>query len=642
MQSLCPLLLVLSLAKSLPAAAAACATPAPVVALQESLTAPVPQDFDPLLAPLPQSQVYFTVMLPARCPGERFPVVLQSHGYGGSRITAVALDGRLYPEHPSLQSLDELAAALPYHGYVVISFDEPGHGASQPRNGGGYARLLDPAAETQAARAILDWAYDHAGDIAAQTEDGSGIAKDLKVGTMGYSYGGSYQLPLAALDARIDTLVPVSAWHSLQYSLLAGGAIKQSWLQILCAFAATPSDGARIGAINTPAMQTICNELGIDRPAAFATRTYAQMLARLERPEAQPEPVDADRLQGLLYRQSMAYFRNQQQAGLPWGYGEAQARLRPVPALFLQGNRDTLFNLTDAYRNWRYFRATGADVRLLSMEGGHLNPLADQVEGSADCGPLSGVGAVLAWFDHYLKQQDDAEFAALPAALCLSATRTVGAPATPPRALALADFPVGAQHGVGAVPVRAASLQAEVRAGGGAPVFVPMATVHGAGRYLAGAPSLGGIEVTRGAPATHAAIAMLGVGIRRQGRLILVDDQLTAFVEGRHGPDPAIDEGDPILLPALGEPLRDGDEIGLLFYEQTVQYSTVVSADGLLALPGAVVRYVLGKPLPHPVVSALSPLVNTVSNPNPYQVHIVDAELPVIVPGRYAGSRVLP
>ena len=633
-------------AASLPPATVSCAQPSPVQAVDGQTTVAVPQDFDPTDTPAPQTTVYFTLLLPQRCPGQRFPVILHSHGYGGSRITAPAADGTLFPEDANFAAMDELAAALPYHGYAVISFDERGHGESQPQNGGGYARLIDPAAETQDARAILDWAYQHAADYGLQTESGTGIDKDLRVGTLGYSYGGAFQLPLAALDRRIDAIVPDSTWHSLLYSLVPGNVVKQSWAQILCLFAVTPSSGATIGAINTPLMRTACDQLAMRDPAAFRLRTYDELVAQMSAPHAQPRSVSEDELLSFFGTHGMSWFATQQAQQQPWGFGETTATLRAVPALFIQGNRDNLFNLTQGWWNWRYFRAAGGDARLLSMEGGHMNPVAGQVEGSADCGGIQGIPAILAWFDHYLKyqdsaSQDSASFDAIPR-VCLSVAATVGAPDVTPMGLALDDMPVGSQTGAGGVPAQLASLSVTVPAGAAKPVFVPVVTIAGDGRYLAGVPSIASLTVTRGTPATHAAVAQIGIGIRRNGRLILVDDQIAPFVEGSYTDNPHIAEGDPVLLPAIGEPLQHGDEVGLLFYEQTIQYAAITSVEGLANLPGGVVSYALGKPLPHPLTSVLNPALGVLTDPNPYAVTASDVELPIVIPGEYPHSRLIP
>jgi hypothetical protein len=63
-----------------------------------------------------------------------------------------------------------------------------------------------------------------------------------------------------------------------------------------------------------------------------------------------------------------------------------------------------------------------------------------------------------------------------------------------------------------------------------------------------------------------------------------------------------------VLLPGVGEPLYNGDQLGLLFYENHVQYLPVNS--------GAVVTGL----------------------PNPYSVTLYDVQFPVLVPGSYAYS----
>lgn len=615
-----------------------CASPLPPEARQLRLIDDIPQDVDPTVNPAPQTTIAFTVMLPARCPDNRFPVVLQSHGFGGARETALAADGTLYPQHAGLDSIDELTTALPYHGYIVISFDERGHGESQPRDGGGYTRLIDPAAETQDARAVLDWAYDHADEIQAQTQRGTGVDKDLRVGTLGYSYGGAFQWPLAALDPRVDAIVPIASWHNLLHSLAPAHVMKQSWDQVLCLFATIPSDLAVIGSINTPVMQALCNVVAIRDPAAFTMRTLDDVVAATARDNARPRPVSEDELTTFFGTHGLSYFRTQQTAGQPWGFGEARARLRPVPALILQGNRDNLFNMTEGYWNWRYLRDAGGDVRFMTMESGHLNPLAGQAEGTMNCGPVRGVEAILAWFDKKLKDHDSADYSSLPE-VCISVADTESAPDVTAASIELDTIPVGSQSGSGGVPAVLGSLDVSVAATAARPQFVPVLTVQGNDKLIAGVPLIRQLDVSAGAGAVHDAIALVGVGIRRDGRTILVDDQLTPFKEGSYSGNDYVGEGDPVLLPGLGERLQDGDELGLLFYEQSPQYAVVVSGDGVANLLDGVVNLVLGKQLPLPIASILELPLNVLTNPNPYRVQASGIELPVLVPGTYPHSR---
>lgn len=604
-----------------------CASPSAPTATSGSLLINSPSDVDPSADPAATTTIFYTVLTPPRCPGASYPLVLHSHGYGGSRLTALAANGDLQPTMPHFGSIDALAQALPYHGYVVISFDERGHGESTNAN----ARLIDPALETQDARALLDWAYDHADDYGIQRETGTGIAKDLKVGTLGYSYGGGFQMPLAALDARIDTIVPNGTWHGLLYSLLPGDSVKLGFGGLLGLLATTG------GVSNTPIVQTAINTIGVTGAQAYNVRSRADLVAAVAKSNARPRPVNEAEMISLFDTHGMSYFRRQQKAGASWGFGEKSAKLRKVPALFLQGNRDLLFNLTEAYWNRRYFSEAGGDVRLISTEGGHMNPLANQTEGTANCGGVIGVEAVLGWFDHYLKGVSSTAYDALPE-ICISVADTSGAPDVPAAGLIVDEFPVGSLSGNGAVPARLDAATADVAAFAIAPTFVPVTTISGNDKVLAGAPTLAKIVITRGSPVlpTQSTNGFVGVGIVRDGRTILVDDQLTPFTEGEHHNNRNIEEDDRILLPAVGEQLKDGDQVGLLFYPQHVQYAAIVSGEGLAGITG-IITYLSGLPIP-PITSSLEPVLGLIYL-NPYSAAVTDVQLPILVPGAYSGSR---
>ncbi|MFT5643709.1 MAG: ABC-2 type transport system ATP-binding protein [Janthinobacterium sp.] len=121
-----------------------------------SVTENIPTDFDASANPAPTSTVHFSVLMPAHCRADTFPLILHSHGYGGNRLAMIAADGTLKPMAAHFSSINSLVQALPHYGYIVISYDQRGHGDSYAAN----ARIIDPAAEVQDARAILDWAYD--------------------------------------------------------------------------------------------------------------------------------------------------------------------------------------------------------------------------------------------------------------------------------------------------------------------------------------------------------------------------------------------------------------------------------------------------------------------------------------------------
>lgn len=616
-----------------------CASPLPVQAVDHTVTVPVASDFDPTASPrpTPTTTIGFTALLPRRCPGDSFPLVLQSHGYGGERLRSAAANGNLDATLPHFDAVDALARALPHLGYVVISYDERGHGASLPSQAPHNARIIDPAAETQDAVALLDWAYDNPALSFVQQENGTGLAKDVRVGTLGYSYGGGFEMPLALLDARIDTLVPNGTWHNLVYSLVPGDAVKLGFNGLLCLFAVQGNVN------NTPLVGNLCNQLGpANALAAVTLRTRADLVAAATAAGTSPRPVqDEDELLNFFYTHGTRWFDQPTRDGKTVGMRDTPAvtrpaTRRPVSALFVQGQRDVLFNLTEAYLNTVSFKAAGGDVRLLGTEGGHMNPFAGQREGSANCGGTVGIQAMRAWFDEKLKGQSSSTASAI-APVCLSVTATPAANTAPGnaalRAVHLQDVPVGSLGGTGAIAARASTLTASVAvASGSTPSFAPVVTVTQSGAVLAGIPRVGRVSISAGAGALSTPVAYVGVGIRRGGRLILVDDQVTPFA--RTAPPAGTTDcpsgantdhchnrgqgNDTILLPGVGEMLESGDEVGLLFYENQAQY------------------------LPFTVTPLSSTLV--AGAPNPYTATLTDVELPILLPcpnaaGCYPGSR---
>jgi len=618
--------------------------------------------------------------------------------------------------------------ALPYYGYVVISYDERGHGTPAPGTAPNNARIIDPAAETQDAEKLLDWAYYHRGSTPDPTDpsspslatyvqsfvesQASSIPKDVVVGAIGYSYGGGFEFPLEKLDPRVDTIVPDGTWNNLLYSLIPGDGVKLGFDSLLCLLASsTPNVGGNVN--NTPLVANTCNVVGPTAIDAASIRTRVDLVNAASLPTAQPRPVrDANELLDFFYTHSNQYFQNQTRDGatidsrdvpgymspalmaLPAFSGAtfrsaptipSPPRAKPITALLLQGNRDTLFNLDDAYFNYKYLQETALEeggaaavggIHLLTNEGGHMNPLALQKEGTANCGDVDGLQAILAWFNFQLKNIASAEYSNIPQ-VCISVTPTPAANTAPTNpqltGLLLSDgnIPVGDQ-GVksGGISIEASRITATVTSTGSAssstgtsiPVFVPIGNpisgltpIPGAGgktvALLAGIPAVQVVSVTSPTSALTTPIAYVGVGIQRAGATILVDDQVTPFAaippadgstdcptsvmvpnnsyiattdytplatdhcHNRGTNDyPASNTQPGVLLPGIGEPLQNGDQLGLLFYENQVQY--------LPANSGGVVTGV----------------------PNPYTVTMYNVQLPVIIPGpgtnTYPGSSV--
>ncbi|HSW12485.1 MAG TPA: CocE/NonD family hydrolase, partial [Solimonas sp.] len=470
-----------------------CDNPAPPGTMEASIEVDVPSDTDATANPTPTTRIPLTVHLPRRCPGERFPLILYGHGFSESRgsvNSGLIDDGNMQP--------------LLERGYVAIKFDQRGHGDNRPPLGGGYSRLMDPAVETQDARAILDWAWEHAAEIHVQTEPGSGVAKDLRVGTLGASYGGGFQLQLVALDSRIDVIAPDRTWHSLLHSVLPGDVLK-TMARLLTLFIQLDQLVPGQGVTTTPLMQSFANQVGPLAPTANLVRTREELAAALERPTTLPRPVSEEEAIEFVQTHAPDYFQARELAGQPWGFGAPQSRLRPVPALFTQGQRDVLFSATEAYRNASWFEAAGAEVRVITHEDGHQNPLAGQTRGVWACGTVNAQEAILAWLDRWLKGRDSAAFRAIPK-VCISVLDS-GDPQATPVGVALERFPVGSLDGQGAVPLRVPTVSATVGPADADGLFLPLATIAGEGRVLAGIPRVGQVTVTRGIGTLQAAIA---------------------------------------------------------------------------------------------------------------------------------------
>lgn len=288
--------------------------------------------------------IAFTVHEPASVvEGAKYPLILHSHGYGGSRTRAA---GRPASGHPD--TLGRLLDA----GYGAISIDERGHGQS-----GGTIRILDPQFEGQDLLQIIDWAEANLAWLAYRDDN-------LLLGAIGGSYGGGYQHLVYAIDPerRLDAIAPEITWHDLRYSLYSGNVFKSFWATALSA-----AGNAAGGGGNTD---------------PEVTEGLAQGFANA----LQPDKLD------LLYRHSLiSYCENNNPNGM----------LTPIDALYWQSPTDTLFNLTEAVNNFKCVSALGGDVRLLTKTGGH-DSLVGGGSGES-CGELRKTQSIVDWYDEKLK-----------------------------------------------------------------------------------------------------------------------------------------------------------------------------------------------------------------------------------------------
>ncbi|WP_319436979.1 alpha/beta hydrolase [Mycobacterium sp. RTGN5] len=150
------------------------------------------------------------------------PTILDGPGLGMPGMTSIDgsfLDGVLTNAlgMPSI-------LALRNAGYNVVTWDPRGEYSS-----GGTLQIDSPDYEARDMSAIISW-------LATQPEvalDGDPADLDPKIGMVGASYGGGIQLVTAAIDHRVDAIVPTIAWNSLNTALYKSQSFKSGWGTIL-------------------------------------------------------------------------------------------------------------------------------------------------------------------------------------------------------------------------------------------------------------------------------------------------------------------------------------------------------------------------------------------------------------------------
>ncbi|GAB3662075.1 hypothetical protein GCM10027589_24750 [Actinocorallia lasiicapitis] len=190
-------LITASLAASTLAAVAM--TPIPAVAAPPSRTVNV-KSFDGVKI------VTHFFRAPGLKKGERRPVVLLGHGWGGRGET----DRKAGQLGPLLKA-----------GYNVVTWNARGFGS------GGAAAVDDPRVEGRDVRKLIDW-------TAKQPEVLLDGRKDPRMGMAGPSYGGAIQLVTAGLDKRVDVIAPMVAFNSVENSLYRDRIFRAGWGLLLC------------------------------------------------------------------------------------------------------------------------------------------------------------------------------------------------------------------------------------------------------------------------------------------------------------------------------------------------------------------------------------------------------------------------
>ncbi|MAY35178.1 MAG: hypothetical protein CMN84_03655, partial [Spongiibacteraceae bacterium] len=576
-----------------------------------------------------EQSISFQVFEPAeiRC-GEiaqgAHPLILEGHGYGGSRQTSAG-EG---------SALTAGLADFINNNYAAISIDQRGFGASS-----GPVRVMDPEFEGQYLLEILDWAEqnldylawrnERTGEFIARPDTPSSVADgdNLVVGAVGGSYGGGYQLLLLTVDEkkRLDALRPDITWHDLRNSLNPGDVVKSMWDLALVGLGEGSSYGNGLANNQTP------DNRGQD---AFIKETLLRGASLNEFPR---QALDWFQYRGLGYwcaangLPNMDYVSYGEDA-IPMqdaadsynvpprtalgelGIGDylvapanSNSYLSGLKVLLTQGMPDTLFNFNEAWWNYQCLSAAGAEVSLYTHYTGHAipgaqspedpsTPINNGINGNPSCSNDD-----LAWFNAHLRP-DEAAVALDDVCLVLgnnsegsSDTVTFAGgellapqPNSTSTNTALFTRKRFSSNPVPNGPSGAANLA------GVAPVAVELGEVATAG-ILAGmarldveVTTLDGVSPEQRCPIRELgenalgcdSISLVGLGVKKAGapNWTLVDDQLTPLRGlGEHQVD----------LVGVGERLAPGDTVGLLFFGHHVQFVTSFSRD--TSIPAVVV-----------------------------------------------------
>ena len=239
---------------------------------------------------------YFSA--PGLKAGHRAPTVLVGPGWGSAGDT-----------NPNDSQLGPLRAA----GFNVVTWDPRGFGSS-----GGTVQIDSPQYEGRDVSAIITW-------VAHQPWALLDRKNDPRIGMAGGSYGGGIQLVTAAIDKRVDAIVPEIAWHSLITSLDKNDTVKTGWSGVLYLAGVAGSHGR---------LNPLITEANADGQAG--------------------RPLTA---------QERNFFASR-------GPGSLISRIH-VPTLIIQGTVDTLFTLQEGVTNYGILKRDHVPVKMIWFCGGH-------------------------------------------------------------------------------------------------------------------------------------------------------------------------------------------------------------------------------------------------------------------------------
>jgi ABC-2 type transport system ATP-binding protein len=311
--------------------------------------APAPRIENPVvIKSFDGAPIVATFMLPAGASATApVPAVLRTHGWGGSRETS--------PAGITKRLLDS--------GYAVLTWDSRGFGES-----GGEANVGSPGFEVRDAQTLISW-------LAGRPEVLRDGHLDPRVGWTGGSNAAGVQLNTAAVDRRIDAIVPEISWGDLVQDLTPNAVPKQTWDAALYGVGAAGAGPQGLRSAAGPQTGVYAKEIHQGFAEIAATGSTSEVTS--------------------------AWFAHKSTT--------SRSRSIQAPTLIIQGSIDTLFPLEDAFANYRNIAAGGAPVKLMTYCSGHTIAGCSYPGGAsgyptgADGRPAVFEDRIVAWLDRYVK-----------------------------------------------------------------------------------------------------------------------------------------------------------------------------------------------------------------------------------------------
>ncbi|MGA8988637.1 CocE/NonD family hydrolase [Aeromicrobium sp.] len=312
---------------------------------------------------------------------QRVPAILTTNGFGGSKNDQAGI-GRTFASR----------------GYAVLSYSGLGFGGSDCK-----ITLDDPDWDGKAASQLVSYLGGDAGiaftdanhtdaapaldvvQLDKKDHAGRKLANDPRVGMVGGSYGGQVQFAAAAVDKRIDTIVPLITWSDLSYSLSPNNTSQTSGVST-----STPGAAKLVWTLGFSALGVaggVQNAPG-DPNRLIGCPNFATFVCPALVTAGATGTVDPATTAALRHASVGSYVDQIQ-----------------VPTLIIQGENDTLFNLNEGVANYRALKKQGTPTKMIWFSGGHsgANAPGEMSYGSPDVATQHLTKRIDAWFSRYLK-----------------------------------------------------------------------------------------------------------------------------------------------------------------------------------------------------------------------------------------------